>query len=141
MKFIYDDGGRAQAGFRGSTRDCVARAIAIATQMPYREVYDGLNEIAKTEKPRTKKRSSSRTGVHRKTYERFLRDRGWEFVTLANVGSAASSHMRADELPKGRIIVRLTKHLSAVVDHEIHDIYDPSFGGERRVYGYFREAI
>ena len=46
MEFIYDDGGRAAAGFKGKTGDCVTRAIAIATGRPYREVYDRLNEIA-----------------------------------------------------------------------------------------------
>ena len=40
MKFVYNDGGRAEAGYIGDTRDCVCRAIAIAAQRPYKEVYD-----------------------------------------------------------------------------------------------------
>jgi hypothetical protein len=40
--FIYDDGGRTEAGFSGDAGDCVTRAIAIATRQPYREVYDAL---------------------------------------------------------------------------------------------------
>lgn len=28
MKFVYNDGGRAEAGYIGDTRDCVCRAIA-----------------------------------------------------------------------------------------------------------------
>lgn len=39
--FVKDDGGRGAAGFSGSTRDCVTRAIAIASQRPYAEVYEG----------------------------------------------------------------------------------------------------
>jgi hypothetical protein len=42
---VYDDGGRAAAGFKIS-RDkgaCACRAIAIATGKPYREVYGGFN--------------------------------------------------------------------------------------------------
>ena len=31
----YDDGGRKAAGFRGETNDCVCRAIAIVTGIPY----------------------------------------------------------------------------------------------------------
>lgn len=31
MTFVYDDGGRSAAGFKGKTGDCVTRAIAIAT--------------------------------------------------------------------------------------------------------------
>src|SRR5262245_46562233 len=29
--FVYDDGGRAAAGFKGKAGDCVCRAIALAT--------------------------------------------------------------------------------------------------------------
>lgn len=36
MQFQYNDGGRAEAGFKGTTGDCVCRAIAIATERPYR---------------------------------------------------------------------------------------------------------
>lgn len=46
--FVVDDGGRAMAGFIGYAGDCVTRAIAIATGLPYRQVYDDLNEIAET---------------------------------------------------------------------------------------------
>ena len=44
MKYIYDDGGRAEAGFKGKTGDCCCRAIAIATGMPYKDAYDLINE-------------------------------------------------------------------------------------------------
>jgi uncharacterized protein (DUF111 family) len=42
----FDDGGRAKAGYKG---DCVCRAIAIATGIPYRDVYDAINQEAETE--------------------------------------------------------------------------------------------
>ena len=35
MKFVYNDGGRAEAGYIGDTRDCVCRAIAIAGHLKY----------------------------------------------------------------------------------------------------------
>jgi hypothetical protein len=41
-KFVMDDGGRAAAGYKGQTGDCVCRSIAIATGKPYQEVYDAL---------------------------------------------------------------------------------------------------
>ena len=47
MKFIQTDGGRADAGYKGSTGDCVTRAIAVANEMDYQEVYDGLFQTAK----------------------------------------------------------------------------------------------
>lgn len=40
IQFKFNDGGRATAGYIGTTGDCVARAIAIVTSKPYQEVYD-----------------------------------------------------------------------------------------------------
>ena len=34
MPFVVDDGGRADAGYKGQTGDCVCRSIAIATGKP-----------------------------------------------------------------------------------------------------------
>ena len=42
IDFIYNDGGRAEAGFKGKTGDCVARAVAIASGLPYKEVLESL---------------------------------------------------------------------------------------------------
>lgn len=47
MKFTFNDGGRKEAGFKGETGDCVTRAIAIATEKPYQEVYDNLFALAR----------------------------------------------------------------------------------------------
>jgi hypothetical protein len=52
IRFVYDDGGRAAAGFSkipkglGGGGDCVCRAVAIATEKPYREVYDVFRVVA-----------------------------------------------------------------------------------------------
>lgn len=69
MEFIFHDGGRAAAGYKGTTGDCVTRSIAIATGKTYQEVYDALNHLAMRERigRRQRKRSSSRTGVFRNT--------------------------------------------------------------------------
>ena len=40
--FQYDDGGRKDAGYKGTTGDCGTRAIAIAMQRDYKEVYKEL---------------------------------------------------------------------------------------------------
>lgn len=45
MTYVYNDGGREAAGYKGTTRDCVTQAVAIATEHPYQEVYDALNEL------------------------------------------------------------------------------------------------
>lgn len=46
MDFVFHDGGRDAAGYKGSTGDCVTRSIAIAAGKPYQEVYDALNRLA-----------------------------------------------------------------------------------------------
>jgi hypothetical protein len=139
VRYVYDDGGRAAAGFKGDTRDCVTRAIAIALRLPYREAYDALNALAREEKPSKARRgkSSARTGIHRATYERFLVERGAVWTPTMKIGQGCKVHLRADELPAGRLVVRCSKHLVAVVDGVCHDNHDPRRGGTRCVYGFF----
>jgi hypothetical protein len=138
IEFVLDDGGRAAAGFRGQTGDCVCRAIAIAAELPYAEIYAALNGAADRERPRRgKKRSSARTGVHKTTIRRYLTALGWRWVPTMQVGSGCKVHLRAAELPAGRLIVAVSRHLVAVIDGVVHDTHDPSRDGTRCVYGYF----
>ena len=44
MELNFNDGGRAEAGYKGRTGDCVTRAVAIAAELPYQEVYNRLAE-------------------------------------------------------------------------------------------------
>jgi hypothetical protein len=135
MKFIYDDGGREAAGFKGKTGDCVCRAIAIATETPYKEVYNRLNEIALNEK--RKKKSSARTGVYKYTTKKYMISIGWKWNPTMQIGSGCKVHLTSEELPSGRLVVSVTNHLVAVIDGTIHDIQNPSRDGKRCVYGYW----
>lgn len=141
MNFIHDDGGRAAAGFKGQTGDCVTRAIAIATGKPYREVYDALNVLAQKERRGSRKRgkSSSRTGVYKQTYHNYLMSLGWKWTPIMGFGTGCKVHLRSDELPAGRLIVSLSRHLAAVIDGVLHDLSDCSRDGTRCVYGYFSQ--
>ena len=141
MKYVVNDGGRAEAGFKGHADDCVTRSIAIATRLPYKEVYDALNELAQRERPRAgSRRSSARTGVYRATYDRFMLDHGWIWVPTMGIGSGCQVHLRKKELPKGHLVVRLSKHVTAVINGIIHDTHDPQRDGTRCVYGYYHES-
>jgi hypothetical protein len=138
--WTFDDGGRAAAGYRGDTGDCVTRAIAIACQMPYREVYDDMHDLLRAASPRVLGRNKSRSprdGVPRKLYEPYLAEHGWLWTPTMFIGSGTTVHLDPDELPAGRLITRLSKHLCAVVDGLVHDTHDPSRRGTRAVYGYF----
>ena len=138
----FDDGGRADAGFKGTAGDCACRAIAIATQHPYHEVYDLLNAYAKGEHKGKKKKSISnaRTGVYRSCIDKVMEHYGWTWVPTMRVGEGCKVHLRAEELPKGRLVVRVSKHVVAVIDGVIHDTYDSTRDGTRCVYGYYKEG-
>jgi hypothetical protein len=139
MDFVFHDGGRAAAGYKGNTGDCVTRSIAIATGKPYQEVYDALNGFAQTERTgkRKKRGSSSRTGVYRQTYQRYLESLAWKWTSTMSIGSGCQVHLRASELPAGPLIVKVSRHLTAVIDGVLYDTHDCSRGERRCVYGYF----
>lgn len=138
--FQFDDGGRAAAGYKGKAGDCVVRAIAIATGHPYQQIYDIVNHAATFERTGKRKRgvSDARTGVYRTSIKRVMKSLGWTWTPTMQIGSGCVVHLRADELPPGRIVVSVSKHLTAVVDGVIHDTHDCSRRGTRCVYGYWQ---
>lgn len=138
LGFKYDDGGRSAAGYTGKTGDCVTRAIAIATGLPYQRVYDDLNDLARLERPGTRRtRSNARTGVSKATRTRYLTQLGWKWHPTMQIGKGCRVHLRKDELPAGRILACVSRHLVAVIDHVMHDTYNPSRSATRCVYGYW----
>jgi len=144
MRLHYNDGGRQAAGFRGTTSDCVVRAVAIATGLPYQQIYDRINEIAQDERPRRNKktgkrhaRSSSASGVYNYSLDRLMKELGWIWTPTMGIGTGCRVHLRDGELPPGRLVVAVPKHLTAVIDGVIHDTHDPSRNGTRCVYGYY----
>jgi hypothetical protein len=147
--WVRNDGGRAAAGFTGHTGDCVVRAIAIATERSYLNVYNSLHRYALTDRvlmaklelrygARACDHASPRTGVNRRVYDRYLTEIGWTWTPTMLIGQGCTVHLHPDELPSGRLIVRVSKHICAVIDGVTHDTHDPSRGGRRCVYGYWQ---
>lgn len=138
--FQLDDGGRRAAGYKGAAGDCVVRAIAIATARPYQEIYDLVNSAAVHERTGKRKRgiSNARTGVYKVSIKRIMKHLGWIWTPTMQIGSGCTVHLRADELPSGRLVVSVSKHLTAVIDGVIHDTHDCSRRGKRCVYGYWQ---
>jgi hypothetical protein len=131
--WVFDDGGRGAAGFRGTAGDCGARAAAIATGRPYRDVYDALAALEATQgRPK-----SARNGVSKKTMRSYMDALGWEWTPTMKIGQGCRVHLRADELPPGRLLVNLSHHFAAVVDGTVRDTHDPTREGTRCVYGYW----
>ncbi|HUV82887.1 MAG TPA: hypothetical protein VMW53_07430 [archaeon] len=141
MKYKYCDGGRKNAGYKGGTDDCGIRAVAIATDTPYQIVYDAINLLAKSERPRkSRARSNARKGVWRRTLNKYLETLGWKWKATMGIGTGCTIHLRSDELPTGRIIARVSKHYVAVINGVIHDTFDPSRNGTRCIYGYWQKT-
>jgi hypothetical protein len=150
--FCYDDGGRKAAGFKGKTGDCVTRAIAIATGLPYQKVYDdlwsGVRDYSGNHRDRVAKKigrgqglrgTTPRNGVYRKVYQPYLQSLGWKWTPTMSIGSGCTVHLKADELPAGRLIVTLSRHVVAVIDGVVHDTYEDDRDGTRCVYGYYQK--
>lgn len=139
--YLPDDGGRAAAGYKGHTGDCGARALSIASGIGYQPAYDLINQYAKGERmsKRKSRLSNARTGVHSATMRRLV-EREFPAATWTStmsIGSGTTVHLRADELPAGRLMVRVSKHYCAVIDGVIRDTHDPSREGTRAVYGFW----
>ena len=152
MNYVYNDGGRSAAGYRGEAGDCVTRAIAIATGKPYREVYDaifdGIRQHAvgrscsakRAARGRGRSGTTPRNGVSPKVWRPYLESIGWKWTPTMQIGQGCRVHLRADELPSGRLVVAVSNHYVAVIDGVIHDTYDSRGGGRVHVKGYWRAA-
>ncbi len=138
MMVIFNDGGREDAGFKGRTGDCVTRAVAIASGLPYKEVYNALAHGTGSQRG-AKKARSARNGINtrRKWFKDYMLSIGFKWVATMQIGSGCRVHLKADELPLGNIIVALSKHYAAVIDGVLHDTFNCSRNGRRCVYGYW----
>jgi len=130
--FVQCDGGRAASGRKGSAGDCVCRAIAIASGLPYGEVYDMLAEgnagqrRTKHNKTKSGRRSASNGIYVRRGWFKALMTRlGFRWVPTMGIGTGCKVHLNASELPAGRLVVAVSKHYTAVINGEIWDTYDP----------------
>jgi len=142
MKWVQHDGGRAAAGFQGKAGDCVARSVAIATGLPYAEVHRALAEGtgAQRRTPRTEKRGTTAdAGINtgRKWFKDYMASLGFRWTPTMKIGQGCKVHMRADELPKGPLVVLVSKHITCVINGVIYDTHDPQRDGMRCVYGYW----
>jgi hypothetical protein len=144
-----NDGGRAAAGFKGGAGDCVVRSIAIAANLPYMQVYEDLREANeryaqerdnKLSRFLNQRGSSPRNGNHRHVFHDYILSHGFQWVPTMQVGAGCKVHLRPDELPKGTLIVKVSKHLTTIIDGVIHDTHNPSRGGSRCVYGYYLKS-
>ena len=134
--FIINDGGRAEAGYKGRTRDCVVRAIAIATGGNYKVIYREINSIGLRV---ANKKSVARNGVPLNVMHLFMEQAGFEYVVLPQSFKDRKNLLNYIP-PSGKVILNLAGHVVASVDGVLHDTFDTraSKYGRRIVRGYFR---
>jgi hypothetical protein len=149
IQFTKTDGGRRAAGFTNekTAGDCVARAVAIASGRPYIEIYNELAELNANmvmSKHRRKRGAAGQRTASRgiwttsTAFKDYMKAQGFFWVPTMSIGSGTKVHVRRDELPHGRLVLRLSKHCAAVIEGVLHDAYDCSRDGTRAVYGYWR---
>jgi Protein of unknown function (DUF2786) len=130
MKHVFNDGGLA-ASKHNEINDCACRAIAIATERPYHEIWDVFKTLLATEGPRR------RSGVDESVQHKLMESLGWTWVPTTK------TYLREDDLPPGRLVVCIRGHSVAVVNGVIHDTFNPSRKKNGRppfVYGYYKKS-
>jgi hypothetical protein len=107
LEYEFDDGGRAAAGFKGSAGDCVTRAVVIASGKSYAEVYAALSRGMGAQ--RKSKGATARNGVSvsRKWFKDYMVALGFRWVPTMQIGQGCKVHLLKDELPMGRLVVRV----------------------------------
>ena len=115
MRYIKDDGGRADSGLKGKSGDCSVRAYAIATGRPYLQTQQELKELTNAMTGGFEPSISG--GVYLPVFNRFLLERGW----VAN----PCKGMYLKDAPTDRtIIVSISRHFVAVMNGTVRDTWD-----------------
>ena len=133
--FEYDDGGRQVAGYRGSTGDCLARAIAIVRyergdggpadiyEVTYREVADAMAAHGYSRSGNAYRQYGPRRG---RTSARRVQDKVLEaagFVKVKLPPGPCPTYSEAHER-YGDCIVTTNKHFAALVAGSLRDLFD-----------------
>ncbi len=101
------------------TGDCVVRALAIAEDKNWLDVYDRLCKIGR----RLYKMPNSKD-----SYEDFLTSWGWVKQKMPKQpnGKRYTVKMLAEKHPEGRMVIATTGHLTVVLNGDLYDLWDCS---------------
>ena len=132
MNFVYNDGGRSNYFKATGVGDCAVRAIAIAAELDYKKVYDDLKELNFGR--------SCRNGTPKTVDSKYLKRLGWvKLKNICGIGVGIRYHLNDYDLKPffkkyPRMVLQVSKHLTAIVNGELNDTYDCSRDGERAIY-------
>jgi ABC-type bacteriocin/lantibiotic exporter with double-glycine peptidase domain len=117
IDYTYADGGRSEAGYKGTANDCAVRAIAIYTNLPYKVIYDDMRYFLEV-----RDGGSPRNGILEHHLTRYLAQLGFRYKDVKNDNISLGSN----KLPKRDLIVILDQHVCAIIKGTVHDSYDPN---------------
>lgn len=120
MQYIKHDGGRSQHYGKKKTGDCVVRAIALATDGDYKQVFTDLCAI------------SQPLGLFANdnlVWHQYLKNLGWQEIKLKRPWS------KVQDLDIHTGIVVIQRHIAAIVQG---DLYDTGDCRTSTVYSYWK---
>lgn len=137
--YRYDDGGRATAGFKGHTGDCVVRAIAIITGVPYADIYRRMAAAMRHggySASGNGYRQKARRGLRPRMSARKIQNLVKTSYGLRRVNLGRGPRPTHTEawLLHGDCLVGTARHISAVVDETLCDTFDSRIY-DTRLYG------
>lgn len=151
IPYYYNDGGRHYAGYKGTTGDCVCRALCIAEGLDYKSTYKMMIEFATEHNQmiqsaqksmgnyREVRLSHPRTGYSNVLLAKLFENYGYTYVKLPKINRRY--HRIADiedMLIYGTHILQMKKHVVTCIDGKLFDSWDSR---ERIVLGYFTKKI
>jgi hypothetical protein len=118
---IYNDGGRSAVFDTPGRNDCVTRALAIVTGLPYMDIWNGIHATG----------SVGRTGLVDDTVavRKYIESLGLMYIPN-------EAYFKDTKLPP-RAICCMRGHYFAVLDGCIHDVGHPTRGGRVYIKGYW----
>ena len=132
LNIKYNDGGRSKYFKAKNVSDCAIRAIAIGMDKDYKEVYNALKALNKG--------TSCRNGTPKSVDTKYLKQSGWQTIpNIMGVGTGILYHLNFWDLQElikhyPKMIIQVSKHLTTIINGELHDTYDCSRGGTRGIY-------
>ena len=132
IEYIYDDGGRKAAGYKGDTGDCAVRAIAIAADADYQHVYKAMcdamqehgyvasgNAYRQKRKDGGKRKRGQLNG--KQVQQEVMAQFGFRKVTL---GAGERPTYTEAHARYGNCIVSTTRHVCALKGGALRDTFD-----------------
>ena len=115
--WIKSDGGRENAGYKGSAEDCAVRAISIACDLDYQEIWDYFD-------PKGDPDDNPDNGVVIPAVIHFLMDKGWDLIPLRSEEISVAKAVQRFE--HGLIICSCLdyEHFVAIKDSKYHDTWN-----------------